>query len=455
MNFQEALDYLNSYINYEKNLHEISPTLFRLERVQRVLQAIGEPQKKLRFVHVAGTKGKGSTCAMVANILKHQGYRVGLFTSPHINNVRERIRILEKGKIGGGSDDIFPDAISEADVLSVVQALKDKLDRFREDEALGNLTYFEVLTAAALYYFSLKKCDIVVLETGLGGRLDATNSVHTLVCGITPISMEHMHLLGDTLDKIAYEKAAIIKNARQKVVVAPQEAPAMDVLIKRCNEFDLKPVIIGKDIKFKLKDQDYRRITFDLRTPEAEYKDLILGLAGRHQLLNASLAVGIIEALRLTDFKISKEAIVDGLKDIQWPGRFEVLQESPLLIVDGAHNKASAKALVETIKEVLPGRKIHLIFGASQLKDIKGMCQELNRVATTVIGTRSNHPRVKEFTPDELRTYFPGKKGYLTGDIDEALKIGRKMQQSGDVLLGTGSLYLVSELRERCTSLRI
>jgi dihydrofolate synthase / folylpolyglutamate synthase len=455
MNYQHSLEYLNSFINYEKNLHEISPTQFRLDRMERLLLAMGDPQKNLKFVHVAGSKGKGSTCVMVANILKCQGYRVGLYTSPHLHNVRERIRILEKRPAGVSADELFPDAISQAEMAEVISSLEPILEDFREDEAVGNLTFFEALTGIAIYYFNRMKCDVVVLETGLGGRLDATNSVDTLVCGITSISMEHMHLLGDTLDKIAAEKAAIIKNARQKVILAPQEGPAMAVLLNRCHQFDLKPVIVGNDIVYRFKAQDARWISFDLRTPQAEYYNLVLGLAGRHQLINASVAIGIIEALREKGLAVSREAVENGVKEILWPGRFEIVQEYPSIILDGAHNEASARALAQTIQEVLSGKKIILILGASQLKDIAGMCREFNRFADVIVATKSHHPRVHEFTENELQEFFPGKKILLTADVDAAMTLAKELQQEQEVIIGSGSLYLVSEMREKCTSLKI
>ena len=240
--------YLNSFINFESNLHQASSHAFNLDRVRRLFKNLGDPQKNLKFIHVAGTKGKGSTCVFIAHILQAAGYRVGLYTSPHLYKINERIRVLAPGSQNISRD--FSGSITDGEFNALIKALKPKLEKARRDPLSGNLTYFEVLTGLALYYFAKKKTDIVVLEAGLGGRLDATNAVEAIVDVITPISFDHTHLLGNTLDKIAREKAAIIKNRGSRVVIGKQHDKAMRVILKQCRDFAIRPVLVGRDVTY-------------------------------------------------------------------------------------------------------------------------------------------------------------------------------------------------------------
>ena len=284
-------EYLNSFINFESQLHKLRSEDFNLNRIQKFLELAGHPAGNLKIVHVAGTKGKGSTCAFLAGILQEAGYKVGLYTSPHLHRVNERIRILNTENVR--SKDNFSGAIDDEELACVLTSLRPFAAAIKNE---GNiLTFFEVLTVAALCYFAKSQVDMVILETGLGGRLDATNAVDSSVAVITPVSLDHTRILGPTLSKIASEKAGIIKNSHQKVVIAPQEKEAMDVVLARCREFGVEPVLVRPD----------------------KYENLKIGLKGKHQMINAATAIEAAAILKTMGFKISDEAMSEGLKNVR------------------------------------------------------------------------------------------------------------------------------------------
>jgi len=334
MNPQEAKTYLESFINNEHILNTTSKTSFKLSRIKLLLGLIGNPQKNLRIIHVAGSKGKGSTCIFTANMLKDAGYKVGLFTSPHINNYYERIRILDKNSDVESNDNIFPDVISESDFCSTLVEIKGAIEEVKRKKSEGGLSFFEITTALALYYFNKRKVDFVVLEVGLGGRLDATNVIDALVNVITPISLEHTKLLGNTIEEIAGEKAAIIKNKKSKVVIAHQQQNVMDVIEKRCREFSIEPYKASEQIETKLLKQklEYQMFNVLFRnniTGLSKLTNIKIKLLGKHQMDNVATSLGAIESLRALGYKIEKESIRSGLLSSSWPGRFEIVEKDP------------------------------------------------------------------------------------------------------------------------------
>lgn len=444
MNPQE---YLNSFINFESHLHNVSSRSFNLARVYRLLCDLGDPHKELKFIHVAGTKGKGSTCVFIASILRAAGFRIGLYTSPHLYRINERIRVLEPAGKGFNRD--FDGCISDAQLKTLLTKLRPKLEKFRHDKVLGNLTYFEVLTAVALCYFCERKTDIVVLETGLGGRLDATNAVDALVNVITPIGFDHTHLLGKTLEKIAREKAAIIKHSFSRVVVAPQDPKAMKVILKQCRDFKIKPVIIGNEVTHSKKDQSEHKSSFDVQTLRHHYKDLRSALIGDHQLLNAALAVAVIELLPEFGFIIGPKAVHKGIQQSRWPGRFEIINKRPSVIIDCAHNVDSARALVRTFKQLFSGRKAVVLLGISTDKDVNGFCRVLNSIAHTVILTRADHPRAHVFDAINMSKIFKGKTVVDLPVVKEAVSQAYTFAGRSGIILATGSVFFVAQAREQ------
>jgi len=454
MTFQEAQKYLNSFIDYEK-LNDFSyQQSFKVERIKKLLDILGNPQEKIKFIHVAGTKGKGSTCAFIAYILRRAGFKTGLYTSPHLESFRERIRILSPHQNCWCGDIDFEGSISEADISKYVEKLKIAIEKFIQQNKNEELSFFEVYTALALLYFKEKNVDFAVLETGIGGRLDATNAVDALICGITPISFEHTQRLGKTLKAIAKEKTGIIKNKNQIVVSAPQPQEAMDAIKERCRELNAKLYLLGKDIFFEEISSDINGQVFNCFDSFNEYTYLRIGLLGYHQLINAATAVGIVDSLRLHNIIISPDAIKKGLDDTIWPGRFEIVAKDPFVILDGAQNIASAKELKETIKKYFGSKKVILVLGISQDKDIKGICQELESISKAIILTKADHPRATE--PEKILCFF-GKDREIkkTSSVKEAMELSKSISQKTDIILATGSLFVVGETRNYERSIKV
>ncbi len=446
MTFPEAQKYISSFFNFE-----LSPVpypdrgVFKLDRVRYLLELLGNPQKDLKIIHVAGSKGKGSTCALTAGILRAAGYKVGLYTSPHLNDYRERIRVLDPSGAGSGNgEDIFPDMISEQELCAMLEDMRPHIARLQNQSALENLSFFELFTALAFCYFRHKKVDWVVLETGLGGRLDATNVAPSVISVITPISLEHTQYLGDTIAQIAGEKAAIIKDHRSKVVIAPQEPAAWEVFRQRCAQFSVDPIEIGRDIDYEILQENPSGQVIRVTGTKQSYPDLKLSLLGRHQAINAAVALGVVEALQDLGCVISKDAVRAGVREAFWPGRLEIASKDPFIILDCAHNRSSAKNLAESIAEIFPHKNVTLILGVSEDKDRAGICEELNRIVTRVIATKAAHPRAHGFSREELNVLFPGKPSMCLSSIEEALA---SVADSPDIILITGSIFLISEAR--------
>jgi dihydrofolate synthase/folylpolyglutamate synthase len=451
MTYLETIQYLETFVNYEKIPDYPYKESLKLERIKDFLAAIGNPQDGLRCIHVAGTKGKGSTCIFLTYILKEAGYKVGLYTSPHLSDFRERIRILGHrftGSAGHQSQDGFEGMISSDDLAALVRKLKPAIEEYNRNSKYGPLSFFEVYTTLAFTYFKEKKVDFAVLETGLGGRLDATNVVSPLVSAITPISYEHTQKLGNSLREIATEKAGIIKVQSSKfkvqrpiVISAPQEKEVIDIIRNKCKETGVKLREINKDIFYEIAQKG-----FNVMGMFEEYPNIEISLLGRHQKINASVAIGVIEALRFYNIYVGIDSIREGLFNAVWPGRCEVVSREPLVILDGAQNTASARALKETIEENFKYKKLILVLGISNDKDTKGICGELYDLADEVILTRSNNPRATD--PKILAQNFDGKQVYITNNLDEARLKARNLAKKEDLILVTGSLFVVGEFRD-------
>jgi dihydrofolate synthase/folylpolyglutamate synthase len=477
MTYPETVQYLESFINYEKIPVYPYKESFRLERVKIFLATIDNPQDSLKCLHIAGTKGKGSTCVFVAYILRQAGYRVGLYTSPHLSDFRERIRILNPRTDNRIPKTDFEGMVSQKELTDLIEKLKPAIEDYDKKSEYGPLSFFEVYTSLAFVYFKEEKVDFAVLETGLGGRLDATNVVNPLTVAITPISYEHTQKLGSTLREIAAEKTGIIKNSCQLsavscqpiVISAPQEKEAMEVVRKRCKEVGAKLYEVNKDIFC-----DIKKSGFDVRGIFDKYPDLKIRLPGKHQLMNAAVAVGVIETLRLHNInpvrntkaiigedKISNgvnvgiDAIRDGLYNTIWPGRCEVVSCSPFVVLDGAQNIASMRALKETIKENFfaegesaKGGKYNrliLVLGISSDKDLRGICNEIYDLADEIVLTKADNLRATE--PESLVKYFNGKEVHITDNVKEAKELAYHIAKKEDLILVCGSLFVVGEFR--------
>jgi dihydrofolate synthase/folylpolyglutamate synthase len=432
--------YLSSFLNWEQHLSRAGADAFTLDDFEKLLVLFGRPDDRLKFAHIAGTKGKGSTAAFLASILRCAGYRVGLYTSPHLHTVRERIRILEPG----GTPAPFEGMISEEEFHDRLKYYSRPVDDFRNSG--GRVTYYEILTALAVSWFDARKVQIVVLETGLGGRLDATNVFETSVCGITPVGLEHTRILGDTLSKITAEKAGIIKSPLQKVVLAPQLPEAMAVLEARCREFNITPAVVGGSLPLRVIDE--RRAGIDLEVSgRREYRGLHTGLLGRHQAVNAAAALGMAEELEIYGFLLTEEAVRQGISETVWPARMEVVNENPLTLIDCAHTPDSAKALAASFRALFPGQKAVLIFGASEDKDVALMFKELEPVALSVVLTRSANPRSMDFSKTGAAGFLKNTPSVVMPSAEAAVAEARRLAGDQGIILAAGSVFLSAEVR--------
>lgn len=385
-----------------------------LENTRRLAELAGNPQERLRFVHVAGTNGKGSTCAMLESVLRAAGYRVGLFTSPHLVSFRERIQVNRE-------------PIAEAEVVRRVGFIQDLLREFPRDHSP---TFFEVVTIMALGYFADQACDVVVWETGMGGRLDATNIVTPLACVITNIQFDHEQWLGTTLFKIAAEKAGIIKP--HVPVITAAEAPEALAVIRAAAALVHAPLV-------EVKAEDAQRPPLDT---------LVLPLPGDHQRLNAAVALATLRTVA-SPLPVDEPALRQGLAGVQWAGRLQLLGTNPgqLTLLDGAHNPAGVQTLEVALTRYFPGRRPAMIFGVLRDKDWAAMCHRLAPLAESVflVPVASN----RSATPDELRTACQitasGVPITLCASLDEALQ----RTHDAPFRLITGSLYLIGEALER------
>ncbi len=443
MSPQELQKYFDSFVNFESHLQHVTPARFNLQRVETLLNYLGAVHTTLPSIHVAGTNGKGSVCAFISSILQQAGYKAGLYTSPHLEHFTERIRVLAPK----ATMTDFAGKISEEKLGRIVEAIFPSVETVRERKDWGELTLFELWTVIALNYFQEEQVDWAVLETGLGGRLDATNVVHSKVCALTSIGLEHTKFLGDTIERIAVEKAAIIKTKGQRVVVAPQTKEVMAVIENRCREFDIVPVVVGKDIRCEQLRQSAEGEEFKIKTKKNEYR-LKTSLIGEHQMINAAVAVGIAEALREKKTDIEAEAFEQGIEKASWPGRFEVASKNPYVILDGAHNPLAAEALVAAIQKIFPKKKVVLILGFSEDKDRKNICQILAPVAGEIILTKASHPRASVLKEDEAEKFFPGLKVTNIPNVEKALECAKTRAGKDKIIVVTGSIFLVGEMRK-------
>ncbi len=440
LSYVEALTYIQGFADFEVSPDPVqAATRFNLERLARLCELVGMPQDRFKSLHVAGTKGKGSTAAMLDSILRAAGYRTGLFTSPHLHDFRERIRV------NGG-------LITEDEVAAIVALLQPLVDELhRRHPELGRLTTFEAITALAFVQFAEQNVDFAVLETGLGGRLDATNVVEPLVAVITSISYDHTQVLGKTLTSIATEKAGIIKPGAT-VVCAPQEDEAMAVIEAACRERGARLGIVGRDWRWEGTNSSLR-----VTGPFGTYDNLRVPLLGAHQIVNATTAVAAIDALRWNGIEIAPEHICEGLASVRWPGRLEVMSRDPLVVVDGAHNADSARKLIAALRECFSFRRLILVLGTSMDKDIAGIVRETAPHADMVIITKSLHPRAAtlvtlqaEVSKHKARAdRTPALRAIATADdVAAALRLARAEAAPDDLICVTGSLFVVAQARE-------
>lgn len=432
MNYQESLDYVLRFADYERLPR--AGIVWDLKRIERLLQRVGNPHLTARTVHVAGTKGKGSTSAMIASILKQAGYKTGFYTSPHLLTYTERIQVNGKN-------------ITETDWAALVETLQPHVEAENADGEFGQLTTFEIMTAMAFLHFHNVKADYQVMEVGLGGRLDATNVVpKPEVCVITSVSYDHTDVLGTTLTQIAGEKAGIVKPG-VTVVSAPQFPEAMQSIEKVCRDRQAPLIRVGQDLAWQEINHDLNGQSFNVKGRRGDY-ELHIPLLGKHQVENAVNAVAAVEVLAEKDTKITRDAVTRGLAAVKWPGRLHLLSRNPPVVVDCAHNAYSMLKLGQGLKDNFDYDKLILILGFGADKDIDGMIAEAIRVSDKVILVKSRHPR--SVPVERLVERFRQKGGEPA--IAESVSAGLKhaMQEAGatGLVCAAGSVFVVAEVME-------
>jgi len=436
--YKEALNYLFQKTDYEKQQHlRYNVTTFSLSRMENLLSLLGDPHNKIRTVHIAGTKGKGSTATMLAKMLEANNYKVGLYTSPHVVHLHERIVVNSK-------------MISEAEMLGLLNRIYEPVEKLSKTDPP---TFFEVMTALAFMYFLDKAVDIAVIETGMGGRLDSTNVIHPEVVGITSLSIDHQQQLGKTIDSIAREKAGIFKPG-VPIITVQQDPTAMRVLKSQALAVKAPLSVTGTDIDFSYRFETSREhgphTRICLTTPTSKFEHLRVPLYGNHQAINCGLALAMLDKLKESGYKIDNDKATAGLDKVWLAGRMEMISDDPRIMIDGAHNAASIRALIHAIGQNIPYDSMVVIFGCNSDKDIEGMLRELQYGADKVIFTRSNS--VKAVSPQDLADMYTeicGKMYQTAPSLSEALRIAASAVSRGDLICITGSFYLIGQAKIR------
>ena len=437
--YNQAMKFLFEHTDYEKQRKlRYNVTTFDLTRMEIFLKKLGNPHLKVPTVHIAGTKGKGSTATMLAKMVEANDYSVGLYTSPHVTTIHERIAINSE-------------MITEKEMLVLVNRIRISIEEFAEKD--DSLTFFEIITAMAFLHFADKKVDLAIIETGLGGRLDSTNLITPKVVGITNISIDHQNLLGNTLDSIAKEKAGIIKEGIP-VVTVPQDPAAMRVLKKQANALKAPFSVTGRDIDFSSRFESSREhgphTRICLTTKDSKFEHLRVPLPGEHQAVNCGLALAMLDKLKTQGYQIDDEKAVSGLKGLSLAGRMEIISDDPHIIIDAAHNASSIKALIQAIGQHVPYDSMVVIFGCNADKDVMGMLEQIQYGADKVIFTRSNSP--KAVLPQDLADMYTeicGKMYQTALTLREAVRIAKSAVSREDLICITGSFYLVGQAKQQ------
>ncbi len=416
MNYEETLAYLYNLERFGIKLD--------LTNITTILDRLGNPHLKFPSIHVAGTNGKGSVAAMLHSILCESGYRAGLYTSPHLVDFRERIRVEQE-------------LVEKDFILDFIQSLKDEIEK-------EGFTFFEVTTAMAFEYFACQRVDVAIVETGLGGRLDATNMIKPLISVITNISLEHTKHLGDAIPQIATEKAGIVKEGIP-TITAVNQPEALDAIRSVCAQRDSELIHVQDGSSYTVLDSSIQGSRFDFSSDSSQYSDLQLKLAGQHQILNAATCLTAIQKLNELGWKVEGQAIRDGLKKVNWRARLEVFEKEPLVLLDVAHNPAGTKALVQALDQLFPQRQIIFVFGVMEDKDYRSMIQEICKKAKFIVLTKPDYKRAAE--PELLKEMVvqTNISFEIVPQIKQAYLFALKRAKPDDIICITGSHFTVGE----------
>ena len=453
MNYQEALAYIYSFTDFERGGSYTRDRTENLPRISRLLQQLGNPHQQYSTTLVAGTKGKGSTSALIENILRHAGLRTGLYTQPDLHTFRERMRI--NGRL-----------ISEEEVSALVPEIMAAMEVIAKDD-LGPFITYEIGTALAFLYFYQQHVQHAVVEVGIGGRLDATNILQPLVSVITSISFDHMAILGDTLAKIATEKAGIIKP--NGVVVTSAQSPeallAIATIASQRNAHLLRVGAAGEDpaqsevdagllppLSYSYLPQEHStdlpvQQRFTIQTPHQAYTDLILPLAGLHQLENATVALATLDMLQERGVNWTEQALRDGLRTVHWPARIEVVGSDPTVVIDGAHNADSMQKLIQTLRTSFTLHRLIVVLNVNRDKDILGIVQALADVDIVILTHMKSSPRALaiETLQELFQLHAPSVELFTAEKSEQAMDLALDLADRHDLICATGSLYLAGE----------
>jgi dihydrofolate synthase/folylpolyglutamate synthase len=428
ISYRDALAYLYSLTDYEQRGFAIyAPEFYDLDRVRYLLSLMGEPHRSFQSIHVAGTKGKGSTAAMIESVLRAAGYRTGLYTSPHLHSFRERIQVC--GEL-----------IPEADVARLVEEIQPLVAQ------VADITTFEVMTSLAFAWFVEQGVEWAVVEVGLGGRLDATNVVCPAVAVLTSISYDHTAVLGDTLAEIAAEKAGIVKPG-VPVVSAPQTEEALSVIQEVCRLQEVPLSLVGREWTWQAGVANLDGQAFSLSHGSEAVSGLWIPLLGEHQLVNATTAVAALSLLGDAAAKLSHGAIQAGLRTLHWPGRLEILGREPWIVADSAHNGDSARKLVAALRQHFRFRRLIVVLGASADHATPELMEALLSGADEAIATRSRHPRAASAGWIQARAAELGFRMEVRKRVERALALALERAGAEDLICCTGSVFVAAEAR--------
>lgn len=440
-NYHAAIAWLMDRVNVERlRPTRVDPRSFKLERMKKLMSLLDDPQNELRAVHIAGTNGKGSTVAMIGACLREAGYTEGTYTSPHLVDLRERIQVNGK-------------PISHHALTNMLGKVAFASQKLEKTTRLGPITFFEAMTAAAFLHFAEQAVDVAIFETGLGGRLDATNVVVPEVAAVTGIAMDHNVFLGDTLDKIAREKAGIFKKG-VPALTFKQDAQIINAMREVAEEVGAEFQVLGSDIDFSCRFEASAHLgphtRVGLSTKHHTYEHIPVPLPGEHQAQNCGLALAVLDKLRERGFDLPEMKIIDGLSGARIPGRMELHKGEPRILMDGAHNPSAMAALVKSIGAHVPYDSMIMIFGCAADKDVNSMLDEVARGADKVIFTRSQkNPRAMD--AEELGRRFAArtpKMFQVAETLEDALRLAKLAATRDDLVCITGSFYLVGEAKK-------
>ena len=416
MNHHETLAYLYGLERFGM--------VFGLENITRLLQALGNPHCDLKVIHVGGTNGKGSVSAMMASILQEEGYQVGLYTSPHLISFTERILI-------DGAEITWEEVVELTDLLR---------RRVEEEHIPPRFTFFDFTTALAMYYFARRKVDVAILEVGLGGRLDSTNVVHPLITVVTNVSRDHLNILGERIEDIAREKAGIVKQGIPLMSGATQPE-VIEILEQECIKKEAPLRLIGRDFR----GEQIAPGTFTFHGRFWRLADIRLGLAGAFQIRNATVALGALEELGQRGYRVGEKSMYTGLAKVRWPGRLELLPTAPRILLDGAHNPAAARVLKACLEEEFDYRRLYMVMGIMEDKEVAVILSELAPLADMLIASSPHNPRAisAQRIAEIARNYC--REVAVIEDVGQGVAYAREKAHEDDLIVITGSFYTVGE----------